>query len=322
MAEVPRRHLRRRPGGHRNVAEWFGYLLTPDTSQHKILFLVVDAVRQGHHRHRARRAGPARSTHTTLTTLAGEFGMEPLLGKSVAILSDVRLSGRADVMTVATERLAHDIRPGQGDREPEARTDGDAAVADAVRSALDGDPRLTDASGTSPAGHPPPVHEIIPGPGGSYTRGPDHRAELPGVLRWAIEGWRRLHARGKFVQPETGKALMRDLADLSSPVAQFVRRSVFVAIQPSARSRWPNCTPSGSGGASRRARRPAWSRSSAENSRRRVRPREEATRTEREARADLGGHPAPDPGRSRPGGQPLRRNAARIAEAARRDRIR
>ncbi len=28
-------------------------------------------------------------------------------------------------------------------------------------------------------------------------------AELPGILLWAMEGWRRLRERGHFVQPKT-----------------------------------------------------------------------------------------------------------------------
>jgi putative DNA primase/helicase len=47
--------------------------------------------------------------------------------------------------------------------------------------------------------------------------------ELPGILLWAIEGWRRLTARGHFVQPEAGREAVQDMLDLSSPVGAFVR---------------------------------------------------------------------------------------------------
>ena len=46
--------------------------------------------------------------------------------------------------------------------------------------------------------------------------------ELPGILLWAIEGWKRLRERGYFVQPEDGREMLQDMNELSSPVSQFV----------------------------------------------------------------------------------------------------
>ena len=46
--------------------------------------------------------------------------------------------------------------------------------------------------------------------------------ELPGILNWAIDGWKRLRARGKFVQPESGRALVEELKELSSRVSTFL----------------------------------------------------------------------------------------------------
>jgi putative DNA primase/helicase len=47
--------------------------------------------------------------------------------------------------------------------------------------------------------------------------------ERPGILSWAIAGWKRLNERGRFVQPESGRPLVEELRDLSSQVGQFVR---------------------------------------------------------------------------------------------------
>ena len=38
-----------------------------------------------------------------------------------------------------------------------------------------------------------------------------------------IEGWRRLKARGRFVQPKSSAEALQHLEDLSSPVGAFVR---------------------------------------------------------------------------------------------------
>ena len=47
--------------------------------------------------------------------------------------------------------------------------------------------------------------------------------ELPGILLWAIEGWRRLRERGRFAQPDSALELLGEISDLASPVGQFVR---------------------------------------------------------------------------------------------------
>ncbi|MBI2477676.1 MAG: hypothetical protein HYV60_03220 [Planctomycetia bacterium] len=59
--------------------------------------------------------------------------------------------------------------------------------------------------------------------------------ELPGILLWAIEGWRRLRERGYFSQPESGCDLFDELSELSSPVGAFVRERCHVGT--------PYCVP-------------------------------------------------------------------------------
>ena len=55
------------------------------------------------------------------------------------------------------------------------------------------------------------------------TLPPNCRVSLPGILLWSIEGWRRLRQRGRFEQPESSRELIDGMADLSSPVGEFVR---------------------------------------------------------------------------------------------------
>jgi putative DNA primase/helicase len=47
--------------------------------------------------------------------------------------------------------------------------------------------------------------------------------ELPGVLNWAIAGWRRLTERGYFVQPGSALDAVQQLEDLGSPTRAFLR---------------------------------------------------------------------------------------------------
>jgi putative DNA primase/helicase len=49
--------------------------------------------------------------------------------------------------------------------------------------------------------------------------------ELPQILRWAIDGWKILRELGRFEQPVSGQEAIRELEELGSPVAAFVRDS-------------------------------------------------------------------------------------------------
>jgi putative DNA primase/helicase len=88
------------------VQEWFGYCRTPDTSQQKIL-MMVGPTRCGKGTiGRVLRAmiGEEDVAGPTLASLGTNFGLMALLGKSVGIISDARLSYRTDLAQV-TERL-------------------------------------------------------------------------------------------------------------------------------------------------------------------------------------------------------------------------
>ena len=55
------------------------------------------------------------------------------------------------------------------------------------------------------------------------------RSELPGALLWGLEGLRRQHQRGRFVQPTSGAELLDELADAASPIAAFMRDRCVIA---------------------------------------------------------------------------------------------
>ena len=85
---------------------WFGYCLVADTRQHKAL-MIVGPKRSGKGticRILRRLLGEANVCGPTLSGLAGPFGMWSLIGKMLAIVSDARLSGRAD-QSIIVERL-------------------------------------------------------------------------------------------------------------------------------------------------------------------------------------------------------------------------
>lgn len=49
-------------------------------------------------------------------------------------------------------------------------------------------------------------------------------AELPGILNWAVEGWRRVRAAGRIKQPEGGLEVAEQMVNLSSPHPRFIEK--------------------------------------------------------------------------------------------------
>jgi putative DNA primase/helicase len=202
----------------------FGYSLTADTSQPKA-FLVVGPKRSGKGtiaRVLARLVGADNAAAPTLAGLETNFGLAPLIGKRVAITSDARLGGRADQAAIA-ERLL-------------SITGEDAITIDRkYREAWTGKlgvrfliltnelPRLADASGALASRFM--VLVLTESFYGREDPGLTNKllAELPGILNWSIEGWRRLRQHGHFLQPASARDAIEDLDALGSPVRAFVR---------------------------------------------------------------------------------------------------
>ena len=206
------------------LQEWFGYLLTPDTRQQKIL-LLVGPKRSGKGtimRILKALLGEDSVAAPTLASLGTNFGLWPLIGKTAAIIGDARLSGRSDIAQIVERLLSLSGEDAQTiDRKHrEPWTGYLSARMTIVSNEL---PRFTDASDALSSRML--ILELEQSFYGRENTGLTDalRGELPGILLWAIEGWRRLRDCGHFVQPEGSASLMHDLADLASPVAAWVR---------------------------------------------------------------------------------------------------
>ena len=96
------------PAAIETLQEWFGYTLLPDTSQQKIL-LLVGPKRSGKGtiaRVLTDLIGKRNAAAPTLGSLGLPFGLQPLLNKTLAIVSDARLSNRTDAASVVEHLLA------------------------------------------------------------------------------------------------------------------------------------------------------------------------------------------------------------------------
>ena len=206
------------------LQEIMGYLLVSDTSQQKI-FLIVGPKRSGKGtlgRVIWKLLGDANVCAPTLGSLHGNFAMAPLIGKSAAIISDARLGGRADQAAIAERLLQVSGEDSVTiDRKYKAAWTGRLTTRFVILT--NELPRIADASGALPL-----RFVLLQLDQSFYGReDPDLTAklllELPGILEWALEGLRRLRARGRFVLPTSSREAMQEIEDLASPVAIFAR---------------------------------------------------------------------------------------------------
>jgi len=205
------------------LQDWFGYCLTGDTSQHKML-LIVGPKRSGKGtiaRLLRQLVGPANVCGPTTSSLAGNFGLQPLLGKSLAIVSDARFTGE-NIQTVVERLLCisgEDTLTIDRKHLPSVTTKLPTRFVFLTNEL----PRLTDASGAL-AGRFVMLRLTQSFYGREdLTLTEKLLAERPGILNWAIAGWRQLRERGHFVQPGSVQDSLRELEDLASPVGAFVR---------------------------------------------------------------------------------------------------
>lgn len=206
------------------LQEWVGYLLTPDTRQQKIM-LLVGPKRSGKGTIARVLRGLVGADNVACPTLSGlgtNFGLWPLIGKTVAMIQDARLSGKTDAAAVAERLLSISGEDAQTiDRKNLSHV---TAKLYARFMLLSNElPKLSDSSGALPG------RMILLRLTRSWYSQEDTAltdrllAELPGILLWAIAGWQRLRERGHFVQPDAGAGMIGELADLASPVGAFVR---------------------------------------------------------------------------------------------------
>src|SRR5262249_8172089 len=201
------------------LQEWFGYCLLPDTSQQKIL-LAVGPKRSGKGtiaRVLRGLVGIENTAGPTLASLGTNFGLWPLLGKTLAIVSDARLSGRTD-QAIVIERLLSITGEDALTVDRKYQEPVTGKLLTRLMILTNELPRLGDASGALSG------RMIVLRMRESFYGREDIAltdkllAERPGILLWAIEGWRRLRERRRFVQPAGGDELREQLEDIASPV--------------------------------------------------------------------------------------------------------
>ena len=217
------------PGSIGTLQEVFGYSLVADTSQQKA-FLLVGPPRCGKGtiaRTLISVIGQENAAAPTLTGLGTTFGMQPLIGKRLAVISDARLSGRADPAVIAERLLSVTGEDAITlDRKNREHWTGKLDVRFLILT--NELPRIADASGALAN------RFIVLNLTNSFLGKEDLALgvriapERPGILNWAIEGYERLSDRGYFLQPESSREAIQELLDLGSPISAFIRERCIV----------------------------------------------------------------------------------------------
>jgi putative DNA primase/helicase len=207
----------------RALQMWFGYCLLPDTSLHKILMMVGPRRSGKGTIARVLRAllGLQNTVSPTLASLTTNFGLWPLVGKTLAVISDARLSGRTDI-AIVTERLLS--INGEDAQTIDRKNLPPITCLLPVRFMILTNelPRLHDVSG-SLVGRMIVLRQTESFYGREDTQLTARLlTELPGILGWAIQGYERLREQGHLHQPASGKKLVAHLEDLTSPITAFL----------------------------------------------------------------------------------------------------
>jgi putative DNA primase/helicase len=166
--------------------------------------------------------GEANVCNPTLSGLGTQFGQAILIGKLAAIITDARITGRADIAQVVETLLSisgEDNKTIQRKHLP----DWSGKLMTKFSIISNETPRLADSSGAL-AGRMI-MFRLTESFFGREDKDLFKKLlpELPGILLWAIRGWKRLDDRGYFIQPGSGRALVEEMEELSSPIGQFVK---------------------------------------------------------------------------------------------------
>jgi putative DNA primase/helicase len=213
------------PDAIKVLGEWFGYVISGRTDLHKILAM-IGPTRGGKGaiaRVLTALLGRQNVAGPTLNSLAGEFGLAPLIGKPLAVISDARLGGRDS--SIVVERLLSISGEDTLTVNRKYRDQWTGKLPTRIHVISNELPKLGDAS-TAIVGR-----IILLLLTRSWLGKEDYslefglQAELTGILNWSLEGLQRLTDSGgrRFTRLAAADEAINTMRDLASPAAAFVR---------------------------------------------------------------------------------------------------
>lgn len=203
------------------LQEWAGYVVSGRTDLQK-MFVLIGATRSGKGTFAfvlENLIGRGNCVGPNPKSLTEHFGLEPLLNKSLATIPDARgtFNGKEFVEALLMINGEDTISVPR-----KYKTAWNGKLPTRMQYISNEAPSLPDASGAVIG------RMVVVNFPRSFLHKEDSALrdklsrELPGILNWALEGLQRLTARGRFVQPESGKGILNLVAEGASPVTEFV----------------------------------------------------------------------------------------------------
>lgn len=213
------------------LQEWFGYVLSGDTRQQKAM-LIVGPPRSGKGtigRVLQALLGEGESAAPTLSSMASNFGLSSLIGKSLAIVSDARFGGQHG--DVVVERLLSITGEDLQDVDRKHLPVWTGRLGCRFMLMTNELPRLTDSSGALASRFL--MLETSTSWLGREDLGLEDRilADPAGILWWALDGLDRLRERGRFTEPASSQEIAGEMAELSSPIKAFIKARCVVGAE-------------------------------------------------------------------------------------------
>ncbi len=205
------------------LQEWCGYVLIQDTSQHKIL-LIVGPPRSGKGtigKIFRELLGHFNVVGPTLSSLGGEFGLQPLLNKMLALVSDARLNATGN-NSIIIERLLSISGEDPLTINRKFQHPLTTLLPTRIMMMSNELPDMRDSSGALAKRY------LVLNLKKSWLGKEDislftHlKQELPGILLWAFKGLVRLEQRGHFLHPLSSQQTIEELEAMTSPIKAFI----------------------------------------------------------------------------------------------------
>lgn len=205
------------------LQEWFGYCLTPDTSLQTLLCL-IGATRTGKGtmtRILTRLVGESNVCFPTFSSMIDQYGMMPFPNSSLAIFSDARLSGRHDSVQVSEKLLSISGEDGQ---QIGMKYTSPWIGKLSTRLMLVSNEELVFPDSSNALASRTRVLVTTRSFAGREDRELEARLvkELPSILNWSIEGWKRLKRNCAFTRPQSSIETEQSMASSASPIREFV----------------------------------------------------------------------------------------------------
>lgn len=216
----------------------FGYLLTNDTSQQK-MFLIKGPPRSGKGtiaRVLGALLGEDNAVSTSFAQLAATpFGLESLLGKSLAFLPEARnTGGKHSNIQVAVERILSITGEDNVSVERKGQKAWQGKLPTRFFMMANEVPALGDSTEAFASRFI--ALKTTKSFLGQEDRGLTDRLllELPQIMRWGLAGYELLREQGRFVAPVASEELMEDIADGNNHVRVFLKECCEVGIMEEA----------------------------------------------------------------------------------------